>query len=83
MTSVGRESEEPRKAKRTSIRNIILVAAVTVYTGALAITNAHEAWHKGAPFGTAFIVMVVLLAAVATYGAIVLLRMLILFRRGK
>jgi hypothetical protein len=83
MTNVGRESEEPRKAKRTSIRNLILVAVVTLYTGALAVTNANEAWHKGGPFGTAFIVMVVLLTAVATYGAIVFMRMLTLFRRGK
>jgi len=83
MTSVGRESEEPRKAKRTSIRNLILVALVTVYTGALAVTNANEAWHKGGPLGAALIVMLVLLAAVATYGAIVLVRMLILFRREK
>jgi hypothetical protein len=83
MTSVGRESEKTLKAKRTSIRNLILVAFVTIYTGALAVTNANEAWHKGGPLGAALIVMLVLLAAVATYGAIVFARMLILSRREK
>lgn len=83
MTSVGRESEETGKAKGPSLRNLILVALVTVYTGALAVTNANEAWHKGGPLGAALIVMLVLLAAVAAYGAIVFARMLIPSRREK
>lgn len=83
MTSFDRRPVKPQKEKRTALRNLVLVALVTVYTGGLAITHANEALQKGGPLGAAFVVMVVLLAAVATYGAIVFVRMLILFRRER